>query len=299
MPPRPVPWWQQLLHDSPYWRLSFSILLVSALSIVLARWLSRPIRAISRAARQLGDGDLSARTPVSRGELGQLGRDFNTMADKLAESVTGQQRLLADVSHELRSPLTRLKLAAGLMGERDGRNTYLDRIEKECETLESLVERILTLSRLEGSLYQEAPQALDLAEQIQTTLQDWRFAHPETRIDYRGPARFTTAIQPRLLQHVLDNLLSNACRHGSQVELSLDASAEHWSIRVCDNGPGLPDGDPQTLFEPFCRGDPARSHGGHIGLGLAIARAAAEAQKASLTAQPADSGGLCFCLHKG
>lgn len=293
MPPRTLPFWQRFLLDSPGWRLSISMLLVLALSMILARWLSRPIRQLSRAARAFGEGDLSLRVAPIKGELGQLGQDFNRMADNLQQSIAAQRRLLADVSHELRSPLTRLKLAAGLLADQ-GHNTYTDRIEKECDNLEHLVNQVLTLSRLEGSLYQEEREERDLVAEIQDTLRDWRFQAPQVEIDYRGPKQLTTALQPRLLKHVLDNLLSNACRFASRVEITLQARKQGWTLYLADNGPAVPEDTLEHLFEPFFRDDPARGHQGNVGLGLAIAQAAARAQGGSLTVERSALGGLGF-----
>ncbi|WP_339614780.1 ATP-binding protein [uncultured Gilvimarinus sp.] len=296
MPPQPVPIWRQALRDSPHWRLIASMALVLLLSLILARWLSRPIRHLSRAARQFGDGQLSVRVASGKGELGQLGHDFNLMAEKLQTSIATQQRLLADVSHELRSPLTRLKLAAGLLADQ-GSNSYIDRIEKECETLEHLVDQVLTLSRLEGSNYQEQNESTDIAEQVQQAIDDWRFQSEGKQLIYSGPSQLTVNTKPQLLQRVLDNLLSNACRYADTIEVTLSsAQAGAWQLRVSDNGPGVSAERLAHLFEPFYRGDPARGHQGNIGLGLAIAHAAAQALSANLTASPAPSGGLCFTL---
>lgn len=296
MPPRILPVWQRFLLDSPGWRLSFSMLLVLALSIIVARWISRPIRQLSQAAHAFGAGDLSWRLAPIKGELGQLGQDFNRMADNLQQSIAAQRRLLADVSHELRSPLTRLKLAAGLLGEQE-RNSYIDRIEKECEHLEHLVNQVLILSRLEGSLYEEESEERDLVAEIQNTLRDWRFQAPHVDIQYQGLSHFYTALRPRLLRHVMDNLLSNACRFATQVTVSLTLQEQGWTLYLADNGPGVPEETLEHLFKPFFRDDPARGHQGNVGLGLAIAQAAVRAQGGSLTVERSALGGLGFRLE--
>ncbi|WP_232301172.1 ATP-binding protein [Gilvimarinus agarilyticus] len=296
MPPQPVPIWRQVLRDSPHWRLIASMTLVLLLSAILARWLSRPIRQLSNAARLFGDGHLATRVDAGRGELGQLGNDFNLMAEKLQASIATQQRLLADVSHELRSPLTRLKLAAGLLADQ-GNNTYIERIEKECVTLEHLVDQVLTLSRLEGSIYREQDESVDIAGQVQQAIDDWRFQTEGKTLTYQGPAQLTINAKPQLLQRVLDNLLSNACRYADTISVQLEGQAGQWQLSVSDNGPGVSDERLEHLFEPFYRGDPARGHQGNIGLGLAIAQAAAEAQKAKLSVARAEAGGLCFTLR--
>lgn len=296
MPSRPLPPWQQILQDSPHWRLLVSMLLVLVLSLILARWLSRPIRQLSRAARKLGDGDLHTRVAPGKGELGQLGRDFNEMADKLSRAMNNQQRLLADVSHELRSPLTRLKLSAGLLAEQNS-NSYTERIEKECDTLEHLIEQLLTLARLEGSNHLESSEPMDIAPLIRSAIEDWRFQQPDRTIRYRGPESMVAMIQPRLFQRIMDNLLANATRYGQCIEITLASTHNHWQLTLEDDGPGVPQEQLDKLFEPFFRGDSARPHGGNIGLGLAIVQAAAHAQRLSITVALGVRGGLKFTLQ--
>ncbi|WP_020208422.1 ATP-binding protein [Gilvimarinus chinensis] len=296
MPPRAVPPWKQILHDSPHWRLLTSSILVLALSLILARWLSRPVRQLSRAARRLGDGDLSVRVAPIKGELGELGQEFNDMAEKLNMAMTNQQRLLADVSHELRSPLTRLKLAAGLLADQQ-ENSYTSRIEKECDTLEHLIEQVLTLARLEGSAYQEDFSPANLSELVQSAVEDWRFQMPDKKLNYQGPDQLSCRAKPRLIQRILDNLLANATRYAEAVQLTLTGDAHHWQLTVEDNGPGVPEEQLGKLFEPFFRGDSARPHGGNIGLGLAIVQAAAQAQRLHIRVEHSTLGGLKFTLH--
>ncbi|WP_049721406.1 ATP-binding protein [Gilvimarinus polysaccharolyticus] len=296
MPPQPTPIWRQALRDSPHWRLMASMTLVLLLSAILARWLSRPIRQLSHATKQLGDGQLATRVKPGKGELGQLGHDFNLMAEKLQTATATQQRLLADVSHELRSPLTRLKLAADLLADQ-GSNSYIQRIEKECDTLEHLVDQVLTLSRLEGSIYQEQDESTDIAQQVQQAIEDWRFQTEGKQFTYDGPTQLIVDTKPQLLQRVLDNLLSNACRYAQTINVTLDSpQAGSWQLTITDNGPGVSDERLEHLFKPFYRGDPARGHQGNIGLGLAIAQAAAQTQGANLTVAHAATGGLCFTL---
>ncbi|EKE73051.1 sensor histidine kinase [Gallaecimonas xiamenensis] len=297
MPPRPMSAWERFWQGPAWVRLAVSFLLVLALSLGLAAWLARPVRQLSKAARQLGDGDLGVRVKAGSGELGQLGQDFNTMAGKLASLLASQRRLLADVSHELRSPLTRLKLAAALMADEVQQHKYVQRIEKECDTLEHLIEQVLTLSRLEATLYQEEAEDGDMAAQVASSVQDWRFHSPDKDILLQAPAEAPCRFRPRLLQRVLDNLLSNACRYGQRVEVQLARSGQGWRLVVEDDGPGVPDDMLDKLFEPFYRGDPARGHQGKTGLGLAIAQAAAKAQGGTLKVGRSALGGLRFELQ--
>ncbi|WP_115720349.1 sensor histidine kinase [Gallaecimonas mangrovi] len=297
MPPRPMGPWERFWQGPAWMRLTLSLVVVLLLSLGLAAWLASPIRKLSKAAARFGDGDLSVRVKPAGGELGKLGRDFNTMAEKLENLLASQKRLLADVSHELRSPLTRLKLAAALMGEQHKDSKYVPRIEKECDTLEHLIDQVLTLSRLEAALNQEENEEADLVEQVNSSVQDWRFQMSDKTINFDAPEHADIAFKPRLLQRVLDNLLSNACRYANRVDVQLKAAKNGWLLMVEDDGPGVPVEMLDKLFEPFYRGDPARGHQGKTGLGLAIAQAAAKALGGSLTVSRSELGGLCFALQ--
>ncbi|MDO3385181.1 HAMP domain-containing protein [Gilvimarinus sp. SDUM040013] len=291
MPRTHVSAWRQLLYDSPKWRLAGSMCLVLILSLILARWLSRPVQALTQAARQLGNGQLDVRVAPGKGEFGELAHEFNSMADKLQAAMASQQRLVADVSHELRSPLTRLKLAAGMLSEQMD-NSHVKRIEKECNTLDHLIEQVLTLARLEGSVYKEQSTRVDLVNLIQSSVEDWRFQSERTDITYSGPAFLEAYCKPHLMLRIFDNLLANACRYATSVQLYLKQTDSGWLLTIEDNGPGVSDEQIQHLFEPFYRADPARSHQGNFGLGLAITLAAAQAQGIRIRAGHAKSGGL-------
>lgn len=205
--------------------------------------------------------------------------------------MNSQQRLVADVSHELRSPLTRLKLAAGMLSEQID-STHVKRIEKECDTLDHLIEQVLTLARLEGSIYKEQSTQVNLVETVTGSIEDWRFQMPQTEIRYRGPTRLYVFCKPYLMQRILDNLLGNACRYAEQVDVRLQADQKCWTLIISDNGPGVSDEQLEHLFEPFYRADTARAHDGNFGLGLAITQAAAQAQDIRISARHAESGGL-------
>ncbi|ROQ24301.1 ATP-binding protein [Gallaecimonas pentaromativorans] len=296
MPPRPMGPWERFWQGPAWIRLSVSLVVVLLLSLGLAAWLAGPVRTLSRAAARFGDGDLSVRVKPGGGELGKLGRDFNTMAEKLQTLLASQKRLLADVSHELRSPLTRLKLAAALLGDQHQDNKYVPRIEKECDTLEHLIDQVLTLSRLEATLNQEEPEEGDLGEQVNSSVQDWRFQMPGKTINLAAPAEAPGSFKPRLLQRILDNLLSNACRYADRIDVGLEKRGAQWFLTVDDNGPGVPEEMLDKIFEPFYRGDPARGHQGKTGLGLAIAQAAAKAMAGELKVSRSALGGLRFAL---
>ncbi|MBU2886889.1 HAMP domain-containing protein [Gilvimarinus agarilyticus] len=295
MPPEHIPAWRAQLQSNSQWRLAISAVLVLILSLVLARWLSRPVKTLAQAVRQFGNGKLDTRVSEGRGEFGQLAREFNNMATKLQASMDSQQRLVADVSHELRSPLTRLKLAAGILSEQV-QSTYVQRIEKECDTLDHLIEQVLTLARLEGSIYQEQSAAVNLTNIVSTSVEDWRFQMPDTTIVYEPRKALFAQCKPHLMQRILDNLLGNASRYSEKVWVELDSNTEHWTLVIADNGPGVDEAQIEHLFEPFYRADSARAHDGNFGLGLAITQAAAAAQGIDICASKSPEGGLNVVL---
>ncbi|WP_341502342.1 ATP-binding protein [Gallaecimonas sp. GXIMD4217] len=297
LPPRRLSFWERFLAAPPWIRVSASLVVVLLMSLVLAHWLARPIRELGQVARRLGNGDMSARARAGSGEVGQLAKDFNAMADQVALTLDNQKRLLADVSHELRSPLTRLKLAAAMMEDKP-EPRFLERIEKECVTLEELIDKVLTLSRLEATLYDEPVQDSDLAALARAAAADAEFqAQDGQRLELRLPELAGYPIRPRLMQRLLDNLLANALRYGQHIRLSLAPKGGGWLLCVEDDGPGVPEAELAHLFEPFYKGDPARGHGGQTGLGLAIVQAAAKAHGGAISAGRSELGGLKICLQ--
>jgi two-component system sensor histidine kinase CpxA len=286
-------------------RLAVAAVISALICWVLARYLTGPIQRLRRASQRLAVGELSARVSdgehYARDEIGALGRDFDRMAERLQRTRDAQQQLLRDVSHELRSPLSRLMVAAGLARQRaDGHATAeLDRIEAEAARLEALIEEILTLSRDLADGEPLAAGPIDLAELVRLIIDDANFeagdAAPRVRLAEPVPDIFVQG-ELRLLSRAIENVIRNALKYGpdgAPVAVALVREGDDAVLTVDDEGPGVPPGQLERIFEPFHQVDAARGQAapGH-GLGLAIARAAILRHGGSISATNRADGGL-------
>jgi two-component system sensor histidine kinase CpxA len=295
-------------------RLSAALLTTGIVCFLLARHLTAPLFHLRGAAQRLTAGDLKARVgaglPVRGDEFGMLARDFDAMAQRLESLVSAQNRLVADVSHELRSPLARLSVALGLVRETAGPDAKedLDRIEREAERLNSLIGQLLTLSRLESGDQKPARETIDLEMLLEEICADAQF---EARGRDRGVILSATTPCPTLgtdslLRSALENVVRNATRYtpaGTNVEVELrkienQNGGETAVLRVRDFGPGVPDAALSQLFQPFYRVEGARDRqSGGAGLGLAITEAAIVLHGGTATASNAPGGGLLVEIH--
>jgi two-component system sensor histidine kinase CpxA len=277
----------------------------------LVSYLTAPIFALRDATQRLAGGDLSSRvgggTPARRDEMGDLSRDFNAMAERIEALVLserrlaqGQRRLLGDISHELRSPLTRLSMALALVRRSTGDNTAarvpLDRIEREAGRLNALIGQLLELSRLENGLGDsaEAKESVDLQALVFDIAEDADFEArgqaKQVRVSASLPCHVTGSSE--LLRSAIENVVRNAVRHtapNTAVEIELcpapDDAAAGVVIRVRDRGEGVPNDALGDLFRPFYRVETARDReSGGVGLGLAITARAVQSHGGSVHA---------------
>ena len=305
-PPRPV----DLLEPRALWtRLAVLALVVGALSFWLARYLSAPVGSLRRATQRLSGGDLSARVggPVDRrsDEIGGLARDFDEMAERLEILLGSQRRLLGDVSHELRSPLARLRVALELARDRAGEaaGDPLDRIDREAARLDELIDRLLLLERLEVGEPETEVVDFDLAALLSEVVDDASFeaaaAGREVRLDRWPPCPMRG--HPDLIRSAFDNVIRNAIRHtpeGSEVEVEAHAEGGAATVSIRDHGPGVPEEHLEALFEPFTRVADARERTtGGAGLGLAITRRAVEIHGGTVSARNNPGGGFEVVIH--
>jgi two-component system, OmpR family, sensor kinase len=271
-------------------------------ALLLARYVAKPIRSLRGAFEAAASGDLDRRIAPHLGarhdELADLGRDFDRMAARLKASMEGQRRLLHDVSHELRSPLARLQAAAGLIRQNpDQPEAMISRIEEEIARIDRLVDELLTLSRLEAGELIYVEEEVDMRDLVRDIVHDANFeaqAHEREVIwEERGSA--TLQGRPELLHSAIENIIRNALKHAPEsrivrVETSVDAAKQEYTLRVLDDGRGIPEDELPDLFTPFFRGATARPDG--YGLGLAIARRSIEAHGGTIRACNRSSGGL-------
>jgi two-component system sensor histidine kinase CpxA len=308
LPPGPIFWGRNNLHG---WGMLIAVLTSGLVCYLLAGYLTAPVVRLRAATQRLAAGDLTARAGGDgnrdrrRDEIGGLVRDFDGMAERLETLVNEQNRLLNDISHELRSPLARLNVALGLAWQRTGPDAagVLARIELESTRLEQMIDRLLTLSRLEAGQALLDRSSLRLGELIHEVVKDADFEaqsrHCHVRCIIARECEITGS--PSLLRSAIENVVRNATRYtpeGTDVEVSLDtetiATKETAVIRVCDHGPGVPEAALDKLFRPFFRVDDARGRQtGGSGLGLAITDRAVRLHGGTVSAANQPGGGLC------
>jgi two-component system sensor histidine kinase CpxA len=301
-----------LIRQLPYWvRIIIPVFVSFILCWLLARTLSKPISNMKNVANKFGDGDLTARIQkpdLNNDELGDLARTFNTMANKIQQNVEAHQRLLGDVSHELRSPMTRLQIAIALAekskAQPDILEKHLSRCEIEVERLDKMIEEVLSLSRLENSLHHTEFQTLELAEVIQPLVEDNQYLADSSHITIKTniceePCKING--DEALLASAINNILLNAVKYSpsnSVVTLSVMLSSNNVIMRVSDQGPGVPDTSLVSLFKPFYRTSDARERKtGGTGLGLAIAKQAITIHGGTVKAENNESAGLTVTIE--
>lgn len=300
-PPHP------LWHLVPIPALALAVLISGLICLGLARHLSAPVRRLRTATQAFAAGDLGVRMsripgPRPHDEVGGLYRDFDSMAERLQALVESQQRLLRDVSHELRSPLARVQAALGLARQRTGGRAVeeLDRIERETERLNELIGQVLSLTRLAAVPGDGQQEPVDLGPLIRDTVKDAEFeAAPRRRhLVIRECVPAVVMGDPTLLHSAVENVLRNAVRYteeDTEVEVALQRGGmpEQAVITVRDFGPGIASELLSRVFDPFFRASEARDRAsGGFGLGLAIAKRAIELHGGSIVAGNHPGGGL-------
>lgn len=291
-------------------RLLAAALISALISYFLARSLSRPLEKLRLASRKIAAGELGTRVGRSmterHDEFGQLATDFDAMASRLQVMQQANQRLLQDVSHELRSPLARLNVAVEIARNKGAGQigSELDRIELESERLESLVNDVLGLLRESSETAPKVYEGVELSHLLSDLVEVVNYEVPSGKpgITWNPAGPVKCHGNRELLWRALENLLRNALRHTNPdrgVSLSLERGRNrkrvHLSVR--DYGPGLPDGELEKIFEPFYRVQESRDRGsGGHGLGLSIAANAVRRHGGSIKASNAEGGGLIVMI---
>jgi two-component system sensor histidine kinase CpxA len=281
--------------------LCIALVTTTLLSWLFAKSLTRPILRLQKSARSLSTGNWEARidnTEKRQDELGQLGRDFNSMAGQLEKMWTGQKRLLADISHELRSPLARLQMALGLAHQQNVDPASLARIEREAERMEALVSQLLELSRAENGVTTFSSYSLSLLFRDIFTDGQFEAANSNKALDINEIPKLTVLVDQVLLCRAVENVLRNAIRHSTYLTtVEFTVTDTEWSVTVCDDGEGLSSEECERVFAPFYRATLARERAsGGVGLGLSIAKAAVELHHGAIKAVTREEGGLSVTL---
>jgi signal transduction histidine kinase len=261
--------------------LPYYILILAAVAFLcwlLAANLASPLRSLARAVDRFGAGDLSVRVNSNRkDEIGEVGRAFDRMAERIATLLTAERRLLQDISHELRSPLARLSFAAELSLTAQDRAAATARMKKEIARLTDLVGGLIQVTRAEGDPAANNSETIRLDDLLSEVVEDCQLEAEARgcRIALAPPPEIAMRADREVLRRAIENVLRNAVRYtpaGTAVEVALQVSAGSNRIRIRDYGPGVPEDLLPKIFQPFFRVDDSRDTAtGGVGLGLAIA----------------------------
>jgi two-component system sensor histidine kinase CpxA len=281
-----------------------ALLCTGLLCLILARHIASPIRILQGATARIAAGDLSVRALPAiapRGdELGKLARDFDRMAERIQGLLHKQRELLGDISHELRSPLTRLNVSLELL--RHGESGAIERMQTDVNRLNELIGQILTLTRLQMGEGQKLVTSVNLRSTVESVAQDARFEgqKDEKLVVVARAEDCSLNADPALLRSCIENVVRNAVRHTKQnteVVISLNkvrvAGASWACITISDHGNGVPPQSLSRLVEPFYQvSEAGASRVDGFGLGLAIAQRVALLYGGNITARNLDTGGL-------
>lgn len=277
-------------------QIGFKILLMSGIAACLVTWIIvRPINRLRDHTQAIYSGELDTRTDEalrSRGdEIGALAQDFDRMAEYVEQTLNTHQKLMQDVSHELRAPLARLQAAAGLAEQRWGDDDkVVQRIIRECQRLDALIGEILSLSRLENS--EAAGPPFELKHLLQEMIEDVRFSNAGREVNLNVDSDCKVEGSRALLERALNNILGNACKHTEEdvaIDVMLKDDAKQCVITIRDHGTGVSESALEHLFEPFYR---STSKNNGYGLGLSIAQRAVQRLNGSIEARNHPEGGL-------
>lgn len=256
-----------------------------------ARMLSRPVQHLADAALRLSEHlDTPPISEDGPAEAQQAAQAFNRMQARLQMQMAERERFLAAVSHDLRTPLTRMQLRVEKLAT-DGPDKQ--RLHEDISEMSAMLNA--TLDYLRGQAQPEAMQRLDILALLEAMAED--AAEQGQKIDIRGQAA-PLLVQPQAIRRCLSNLLANAIRYGETAEVDVRDYHDEWlEIQIRDHGPGIPEKKLEAVFQPFFRLESSRNRStGGVGLGLSIARAIARSQGGDLTLHNAEGGGLLATL---
>jgi signal transduction histidine kinase len=294
------------------WMLVWVGIAVALATYPIVRTLTRRLERLQDGVQQWGDGDLSIRVPESgQDEVAFLARRFNSAAERVETLVksheallASQKSLLANASHELRSPLTRIRMGLELMGP-SASPAFKSEIARNINELDQLIEEILLASRLDA---READMGtVESVDLVGLAAEECARVDAELEVqvsaltagaDMAGPSELPVHGVAKLLRRAVRNLLENAHRYAvGEISLTLRQSGHHVEIRVCDRGPGVPPALRERIFEPFYRLPGATERDGGVGLGLALVKSIALRHGGRVFCEDRPGGGACFVIE--
>jgi two-component system osmolarity sensor histidine kinase EnvZ len=262
------------------WMIGSSLLL-TCIAVLFLRNQVRPIVALARVAERLGLGqDVADFRPRGASEVRRAGRAFLMMAERIRRQVQNRTEMLAGISHDLRTPLTRMRLELELAPSIP--EAARRALNEDIDAMESMVNEYLDFARGDAG---EPVQAVELDGLLRTLTADYRRSQQEVYYNSAAPEPVTLLLRPQAITRALTNLVDNALRYGGgMATLVLETSATFVRIKITDRGPGIPDSMMEEVFKPFTRGEPSRNlTTGGVGLGLAIARTIAQRHGGDVT----------------
>ena len=285
-----------------FWTLSLVGVAVALATYPIIRKLTRRLELLQDGVEKWGEGELSIRVAeTGEDEVAFLAKRFNHAAERVQTLVksqeallTSQKSLLANASHELRSPLTRIRMGIELMGEHASA-TFRNEISRNITELDQLIEEILLASRLDA---READLGtIESVDLIGLLAEECARVGAEFEVQMMGLSELPVQGVAKLLRRAVRNLLENARRHAAgQINVTLAQAAGQAAISVCDRGPGVPLELCERIFEPFYRLPGATERDGGVGLGLALVRSIALRHDGSVVCENRPDGGACFIL---
>ena len=267
------------------WMVGSSLILFAVASVFMRNQV-RPIRRLAQAVDGFGKGREVDDDFRSGGalEVRQAATAFNLMRERIRRQIRQRTDMLSGVSHDLRTPLTRMRLQLAMLGE----GSEIDDLRADIDDMEKMIDGYLTFARGEGD---EVAVETDLPALIEDLVLGWR--RNKVAIDYHVEGQIKAWMKPRALQRCLDNLIANANRYGDHVWVRVGKRDEMTEIIIDDDGPGIPENEREKAFRPFYRVDQSRNPDtGGTGLGLAIARGVARAHGGDIILEDSPHNGL-------
>ncbi|HWJ01301.1 MAG TPA: ATP-binding protein [Burkholderiales bacterium] len=272
--------------------LTLAVLLatVIVISLVAVRWVTGPLTVLADAAERLGEN--INRPPIPEAgpaEVQRAARSFNAMQQRLSRSIAERSRVLTAMSHDLKTPITRMRLRTDMLED----DAVREKFDRDLAEMEQMVTQ--TLEFMRDATDTEPVQRVDLMALLESLQADYEDMGKEVRI--AGRVSRPLGARPVALRRCVTNLVDNAIRYGARATIDVAEEADRVTLRVLDEGPGIPEAKIERAFEPFFRGEASRSREtGGFGLGLGIARNIARAHGGELTLRNRPEGGLAAIL---
>ncbi len=297
----------------PWAGISFEFLIVILISglviYILSLYLTKPLRSLSTAAKSIAEGHFETRVnpaiKTRKDEMARLSQDFDHMAEQIEQLILSKERLLQDISHELRSPLARLQVALTLLKDKSSEDVepFIDRMELEIERLDDLIGDILALAKLQKPKQSYRMSEVNLGELINPIIQDANFEFEAKHVSANLSMTQTVKanINEKLMHHAIENVIRNALiytKPETTVDVAVTEDTDEILITIADRGQGVPEENLHTIFSPFFRVDDSREKKtGGFGLGLAIAFKAVDVHHGNIKAENRPDGGLIITIE--